>query len=489
MNVTKTDYKTLKFESKPMNLIKNWAILPLTEDGQKNYCEKNGPSTTFLYKPTIKMMQNIYDKKDGLNNDNYKNVIGVFDENNNKIEDIKDEQKEQEEINNNEELNENENDNLNNKHKDKDDVKKVADNQGNNANNANNGGSNNALITTNKDNTNNYYNTNKINQNQNHVNFKINDADIQETENKQKTYYKLDYMPTIEKALKTEKAEKASFYKTGFFSTHKRSNSNIFSNNSNGVERILGSNELNFRCTTNQAKINKIYNNSIKNYEKNLGHPSDTQYGKEFVKQLESIIKKIDTPTNFFGVTPTSNIYLFSKKRRDKSLEGKGTGFESFNPPRVVTYNSYNSNKIESLRKSSSDIQVFNNSKFYSKTITNALKISAGINTAELKMKNLNNNLDIEIQDEDNDTEILCKKENMKLKKILSNYTDQSNFLSKLPTISRIKENPKLKKIVIKSKKNNFLTMSDNVNQFNQYNTMTRSSSTARNSFGGRIQY
>ena len=81
MNITKTDYKTLKFEEKPVNIIKNYAILPLSVEGEKCYLGKSGPSNTYLYKPTVKMVQNLYDKKDGLNANNYANV---FDDEENK---------------------------------------------------------------------------------------------------------------------------------------------------------------------------------------------------------------------------------------------------------------------------------------------------------------------------------------------------------------------------------------------------------------------
>jgi len=428
MNIGKTDYKTLKFEEKPLNTIKTWTIHALSEDGDKNYKDKSSPAVTFLNRPNLKMVQNIYDKKDKLLAENYPNIF----EDSNKVVEEK-ENEENEENMKTEMAEENKEEEVNKVNEEEKEFQEV---------------------------------------NENRVSFKINDAksDFLEIGNeKSKPNLNLDLEGGMTKS-------NSMFYKSGF-STHKRSHSNLFGHNSNGVEKILGSNELNFRCTTHKDKIAMIYNNSIRNYEKNLVVPQDAKYKEGYIKELDSIFKKIETPSTFFGITPTSNIYLFSKKRREQSLEGKGIGFESFNVPRV-----------DNLKKSTSKKSLYSNVKGHCNNIANALKISSGINPIDIRNHKKWNNNDIEFVDDDNNPEVLSKNENMKLKKTLLNYHEQSNFSSKLPIISRIvRENPKLKISKIKKGETGGLYLGEKYNPDN-FNSL-RGSSTSRNSFGAIFQY
>ncbi len=377
MNNTKSCYKTLKFEEKPLNSIKNWTIHPLAAEGVKNYRDKNSFANTFLDKPTLKMVHNVYNKKDKFQGDNYPNVYSNPNQ-------FQQEELEQEDLQGKYPRNEDYPIEENGPNIEKEDIM------------------NNDNLETNK------------------VGFKINDVLSKKEELKRKV--KLD----------TFQPESDTFYRTGF-TTLRRCNSNLFAGNSNGVERVLGSNEVNFRNTTNKDKIEKIYNNSLKNYERSLVTPTDPKFALGFVKELESIGKKIETPNHFFGVAPTSNVYVFTKHRRDKSLEG-GSGFESYNAPRV-----------ESFRKSTSDLAPSSRMTGHYNKIKNTLRVSTGKPSENTQRKKSLNKLNIELPDEEATTTVICKKENSKLKNIIFTYNEQGNFNSKLPTISQIIREPKLK--------------------------------------------
>jgi len=489
MNITKTDYKTLKFEEKPLNVIRNFAILPLTAEGLKQYCEKDTPANRYIYKPHPKMVQNIYDKRDNItSSDNFDNVFKHYDESNNKIENTN-QNEEKDDCPEDENLIEEKNPNVKIPNDIKSNILKEKSDKFTSENKSKVGFQINDCIEEKRRSN---INNDQVKEERKIDQQNVNDEGFYEENNVNNGNYnynnyvnnELNYNHNIPNNRNNflENSDTKNYYRTsssGFMSSHKRSTSNIFKNNSNGVERILGSNEINFRCTTNKEKMAIIYNNSIKSFEKMNGNSSDTT--KHYKKELEGLAKKIETPNKFFGVTPSSNLYTLSKRRREKSLEGKGIGFESFNVPRTA-----------SLNKTRADLNENSHSNTHCKNISNSLRISTGLNRFNKNNTNINNynqgkndvhfnkhllvnSLNIDYNDGDENIEVLCKNENSKLRNIIFNINGSSNFNAKLPKISQIvKENKKWSNADYNKK-------STKQNQFEpgtfNFNNMKRSSS------------
>ena len=286
--------------------------------------------------------------------------------------------------------------------------------------------------------------------------------------------------------IKDHTLNRTNFFKSNTIKSLKRSHSNIFSN-SKPIEKILGSSENNFRYSGFTIKMNRIYNNSLKmSHSELMTHSNknaETRFKKSYIRELEELDKKLEIKDTFFGLVPESNIYSLTKRKK------KQIGFESFNVPKLkdITSHKRSSSNLVTLGTASTASEVVSTNS-YNNRLMHSLKVSNRLNM------NKQNSIappcfsfnESETDKEDyNNFDKICKKENLKIKEIIFGNTMKSNFsFSKLPKISNLINQPKLKNP--QQQKNGSKHMGE---KFNPFNFVTYKAPAHRNSNGGVFQY
>jgi len=286
--------------------------------------------------------------------------------------------------------------------------------------------------------------------------------------------------------IKDHNLNRTNFFKSNTIKSFKRSHSNIFSN-SKPIEKILGSSENNFRYSGFTIKMNRIYNNSLKMSNSELMTPSnknaETRFKKSYIRELEELDKKLEIKDTFFGLVPESNIYSLTKRKKKK------IGFESFNVPNLkdITSHKRSSSDLVTLGSSSTASEVvstnsYNNRLMHSLKVSNRLNMNKQISIAPTCFSFNESEPD---KEDYNNFDKICKKEYLKIKEIIFCNTMKSNFsFSKLPKISNLINQPKLKNP--QQQKNGSKHMGE---KFNPFNFVTYKAPAHRNSNGGVFQY